>query len=62
MKQLTKSQQKRIDNIRKNKKLKIPVPVFPDKICKGCGLPFKITCKASLTTKLYCKDSCKPRK
>lgn len=32
---------------------------YGEKICKGCGQPFKITCKANIKGKLYCKDSCK---
>lgn len=32
---------------------------YGDKICLGCHHTFKITCKANIKNKLYCRDSCK---
>lgn len=67
VKELTIPQQKTLEKVLARKKkrfemLRYSPQVFPDKVCKGCGGPVKITCKANVKSKLYCKDSCKPKR
>jgi hypothetical protein len=64
MKELTLAQKKTLERVLKRKKEAMIQKLshhgdYGEKICKGCGQPFKITCKANIKGKLYCKDSCK---